>query len=80
MSIVYKYKCHYNNFLKLKEIYGILWYEINILSSGKENVEDFGLAYKKILKNYFGKIAFLPYGNSNVCPEFILGNYAFKTS
>lgn len=24
-----------------------------------------GLAYKKVLKNYFGKIAFLPYGNSS---------------
>lgn len=78
MSIVYKYKCYYNNFLKLKEIYGILWYEINIFSFGKENVEDLGLVYKKIFKNYFGKIAFFFYGNSNVCLEFILGNYVFK--
>lgn len=36
--------------LKSKEIDGILWYEIHKLSSGNENVGDFGLAYKKCLR------------------------------
>lgn len=40
----------------------------------------FGLAYKKMLKNSFGKTAFLPYGNSNVLPRIHFGYYAFKTS
>lgn len=40
----------------------------------------FALAYKEMLKNSFGKTAFVPYGNSNVLPRILFGYYAFKTS